>query len=119
MEEPMPTPTLEFCVLDFCRSLAQTLELAPAVEQLGYTHYWLTESQPQPSPTLIATLLGGLTENLRIGMAGIQFTYYSPAKAAYDFHLLEAAYPGRIDAGFCAGLALPSLHEELLDGRPN
>jgi alkanesulfonate monooxygenase SsuD/methylene tetrahydromethanopterin reductase-like flavin-dependent oxidoreductase (luciferase family) len=60
-----------------------------------------------------------LTENLRIGTAGILFPYYSPAKAAWDFHLLEAAYPGRIDAGFCAGLALPSLHEDLLDGRPN
>lgn len=113
----MPTPTPEFGVLDFCRSLPVTLELAPAVERLGYARYWLTEHQPQPNPTLIATLLGGLTDNMRIGTAGILFSYHSPAQAAYDFHLLEAAYPGRIDAGFCAGRS-PTLHEALLDGRP-
>jgi hypothetical protein len=39
MEEAMPTPTLKWGVLDFCRSLPMTLELAPAVEQLGYSRY--------------------------------------------------------------------------------
>lgn len=114
----MPTPPIEMGVLDFCRSLPMTLELAPAVEQLGYSRYWLTEHQPQPSPTLIATLVAGLTDTIRVGTAGILFHYYSPAKAAFDFHLLEAAYPKRIDAGFCAGRCLPELVDDLLDSRP-
>jgi alkanesulfonate monooxygenase SsuD/methylene tetrahydromethanopterin reductase-like flavin-dependent oxidoreductase (luciferase family) len=105
--------------LDFCFSLQETLALAPAVEQLGYSRFWLAEHQPQPSPMLIATLVGGLTDTIRVGTAGILLHYYTPAKAAFDFHLLEAAYPGRMDAGFCAGrCATPGLVDDLLDGRP-
>lgn len=105
-------------VLDSFRSLSETLELAPAVEQLGYHRYWLAEHPPQPSPVLTATLVAQQTMRMRIGTAGILFPFYSPIKAAYDFQLLEAAYPGRIDTGFCAGWAPPSLLPDLLDGRP-
>ncbi len=115
----MSTPSLQLGVLDFGFSLQETLALAPAVEQLGYSRYWLAEHQPQPNPLLIATLIGGLTDSIRVGTAGILFHYYAPAKAAFDFHLLEAAYPGRIDAGFCAGRCGPELIDDLLDGRPD
>lgn len=109
---------VQFGVLDFGTSLRATLELAPAVEALGYTHYWLAEHQPQASPTNVAAVLGGLTERIRVGTAGILFNFYSPIKAAADFHLLETLYPGRIDAGFCQGGASPELLTELMDGRP-
>lgn len=105
-------------VLDFGMSLRATLELAPEVEALGYTYYWLTEHQPQPSPIQLATVVAGLTERIRVGTAGILLNFYAPLTAATDFHLLEALYPGRIDAGFCAGGTTPELLSELLDGRP-
>ena len=35
----MSTPSLQFGVLDFCFLLQETLALAPAVEQLGYSRY--------------------------------------------------------------------------------
>jgi luciferase family oxidoreductase group 1 len=105
-------------VLDFGLSLRATLELAPEVEALGYSYYWLAEHQPQPSPINVAAVVAGLTERIRVGTAGILLNFYAPLTAATDFHLLEALYPGRIDAGFCAGGAAPELLTELLDGRP-
>src|SRR5262245_62074995 len=98
---------VKFGVLDFGLSLRATLELAPAVEALGYTYYWLGEHPPQPSPINLAAVVAGLTERIRVGTAGILLNFYSPLKAATDFHLLEALYPGRIDAGFCAGGIAP------------
>lgn len=82
----MPTPIPQFGVLDFCFSLPETLALAPDAEQLGYSRYWLAEHQPQPNPTLIAALVGGLTDTMRVGTAGILLHYTAPAKADYDFH---------------------------------
>lgn len=109
---------IQFGVLDFGTWLGATLELAPAVESLGYQRYWLAEHQPQPSPAHVAAVLAGLTDHIRVGTAGILFNFYSPLKAAADFHLLEALYPGRIDAGFCPGGAAPELLPGLQDGRP-
>lgn len=110
---------LRFGVVDLFTYLHETLELAPAIEALGYGRYWITENPAQPSPLLVAALVGGLTEQMRVGTAAILFHFYSPAKAAYDFQMLEAAYPGRIDAGFCASWANASLLPALLDGRPD
>jgi alkanesulfonate monooxygenase SsuD/methylene tetrahydromethanopterin reductase-like flavin-dependent oxidoreductase (luciferase family) len=94
------------------------LELAPAVETFGYTRYWLSEHQPQPSPSNLAVAVAGLTEHIRVGTAGILLNFCAPLKAAADFQLLEALYPGHIDAGFCPGGAAPELLTELMDGRP-
>lgn len=109
---------LRFGVVDLFAYLHETLALAPAVEALGYARYWITENPTQPSPILVSALVGGLTEQIRVGTAALLFHFYSPAKAAYDFQMLEAAYPERIDAGFCAGWAGPQLLPALLDGRP-
>lgn len=115
----MNLENIRFGVLDLFAYLAQTVNLAPAVEALGYTRYWITENPPQPSPLLMATLAAGLTERIRVGTAAILLHFYSPLKAAYDFQFLEAAYAGRIDAGFCASWARPPFIEHLLDGRPD
>lgn len=111
---------IHFGLLDLLEDLSMTLDLAPAVEQLGYHRYWIAEHPPQPSPQLVAALVAGITDRLRVGTAGILFPYYSPAKAAYDFQLLEAVYAGRIDAGISSskGNDNPELALDLLDGRP-
>lgn len=119
METQIP---FQLGVLDFLISLPQTQTLAPAVEALGYQRYWIAEHPPQPSPILAAGLVAGITPRLRVGTAAILFRYYSPAKAAYDFQLLEAAYPNRIDAGFgsSGGLSRENpLLADYADGRPN
>lgn len=97
--------------------IADALVLAPLAEQLGYARYWLAEHQPQPSPISLAALLAGQTEHIRIGTAGILLHYYAPLRTAHEFHLLERAFTGRIDAGFCGGLVASDLAEIDRDGR--
>ncbi len=108
---------MELGILDIGR-LEDALVLAPLAEQLGYARYWIAEHQPQPSPVLLASILASQTEHIRIGTAGVLLHYHSPLRTAHEFHLLERAYPGRIDAGFCGG-SIPDgpLLEGELDGR--
>lgn len=109
-------PGLKLSVLDFVQSLPETIELAIAADRLGFSRYWLTEHQPQPNPQMIAGLLAGVTDTIRLGTAGILLRFHNPLMAAQNFWLLEMVYPGRIDAGFCAGKADELLAEALLDG---
>lgn len=98
--------------------LEDAVLLAPRVEQLGYARYWIAEHQPQPSPILMASLIASQTEHIRVGTAGILLHYYPPLRTAHEIHLLERAYTGRIDAGFCSGLTVePALLEGDRDGR--
>lgn len=90
-------------MLDVRGVVEESVALAPLVEELGYSRYWIAEHQPQPTPILVASILAGLTKGIRVGTAGILLHYYSPRRTAHDFHFLERAYEGRIDAGFCAG----------------
>jgi luciferase family oxidoreductase group 1 len=103
-------------ILDVEGSLDDGLVLAPMAERLGCTRYWIAEHQPQPTPLLHVAILAGLTERIRVGTAGVLFHYYPPVRTAHDFHFLERAYEGRIDAGFCAGID-PRVSATDLDGR--
>ena len=108
---------MELGVLDI-GPIDEMIQLAPAAERLGYTRYWIAEHQPQPSPILLAMIVAGQTDQIRVGTAGVLLHYYPPLRTAHEFHLLERAHTGRIDAGFCAGLTLPgALVEGDLDGR--
>jgi luciferase family oxidoreductase group 1 len=103
-------------ILDVAGLIEETVELAPLADQLGFYRYWIAEHQPQPTPILIVGLVAGLTERIRVGTAGILFHYYSPRRTAHDFHFLERAFAGRIDAGICGGGVSPILAEDL-EGR--
>ncbi len=104
-------------VLDLAGSIAETLALAPRVEELGYTRYWIAEHQPQPSPILTAAIVAGQTSRIRVGTAGVLLHYYPPLRTAHDFRFLERVFPGRIDAGFCPGVSPLPLIAPDLDGR--
>jgi luciferase family oxidoreductase group 1 len=103
-------------ILDVAGLIEETIELAPLADQLGFHRYWIAEHQPQPTPILIVGLVAGLTERIRVGTAGILFHYYAPRRTAHDFHFLERAFSGRIDAGVCGGGVAPMLQEDL-EGR--
>ncbi len=90
-------------ILDIPGRIADTAELVQHAEAIGFSRYWLAEHQPQPSPLLTAMMIAGLTQSIRIGTAGILLHYYALQRTAHDFHLLERAHAGRIDAGFCPG----------------
>jgi alkanesulfonate monooxygenase SsuD/methylene tetrahydromethanopterin reductase-like flavin-dependent oxidoreductase (luciferase family) len=104
-------------VLDVHGDIEQTVELAPLADRLGYTRYWIAEHPPQPSPLLVAGIVAGLTERIRVGTAGVLLHYYPPLRTAHDFQFLDRVFGGRIDAGFCPGIARSELAEPDRDGR--
>jgi luciferase family oxidoreductase group 1 len=105
-------------VLDIAGSIEATIELSAVAEELGFARYWIAEHQPQPSPILLASLVAGQTARIRVGTAGVLLHYYPPLRTAHDFALLERAFPGRIDAGFCGGVTpAAALVEPDRDGR--
>ncbi|HSJ36678.1 MAG TPA: LLM class flavin-dependent oxidoreductase [Planococcus sp. (in: firmicutes)] len=85
-------------------ALKQTATLAQSAEEWGYTRFWVSEHHDAPtlagsSPEILISHLGAVTETIRLGSGGVMLPHYSSFKIAENFKLLEALYPGRIDAG--------------------
>ena len=124
------TTGLRIGALDFSRTaqgigavdaLQNTIDLASHLDLLGYSRYWLAEHHvpnvAHSCPEILVSILAGLTERIRVGVAGILLRYYSPLKVANTFHLLATLYPGRIDLGIANGAIDNRLKAEmLLDG---
>lgn len=88
--------------------MAETLALAQHADQLGYGRYWLAEHHEShfawTSPEVVLPAVAALTQNMRVGTAAILLCLYSPLNVAEKFRTLELLFPGRIDAGVCAGV---------------
>ncbi len=103
---------LDFCALVKRQSpverIFETIQLAQEAEALGYSRYWLSEhhelSYAHHSPDLLAAILAGGTEHIRIGVAGMLMLLHSPMRVAKTFRLMSALYGGRIDLGMGSGL---------------
>ncbi len=85
-------------------ALQQTAILAKKVEELGYTRFWVSEhhdatTMAGSSPEILMAHLATVTSTIRIGSGGVMLPHYSPYKVAENFKVLEALFPGRIDAG--------------------
>jgi luciferase family oxidoreductase group 1 len=97
--------------------------MATRAEELGYSRYWLPEhhgaTAQSGSPTVLTTLIAGMTERIRVGPAGILLNYNSPLKVAEDYRVLSMIFPGRIDLGIARGTTTGVTHEALRDGRSN
>lgn len=106
---------MKLSVLDLAGVLEDTIELARHTDALGFARYWVADARPQPTPLLHVAILAGITERIRVGTAGLVFDYYAALRTAHDFHFLERAYPGRIDAGFSGEPVIPPLED--LEGR--
>jgi luciferase family oxidoreductase group 1 len=86
------------------QALRNTLDLAPKVERLGYTRYWIAEHHNTPclATTATAVLVGQVaaaTSTMRVGSGGVLLPNHPPLVVAEQFGILEALYPGRIDLG--------------------
>ncbi|GKV67082.1 MULTISPECIES: LLM class flavin-dependent oxidoreductase [unclassified Sporosarcina] len=82
----------------------QTTILAGRAEQWGYTRFWVSEHHDAAalagsSPEVLMAHLATVTDTIRIGSGGVMLPHYSPYKVAENFKVLEAVFPGRIDAG--------------------
>jgi luciferase family oxidoreductase group 1 len=86
------------------QALHNTIDLARAVDSLGYHRYWVAEHHggpmlAGPSPEALVGPLASATERLRVGSGGVMLPHYSPFKVAETFSVLAGLYPGRIDLG--------------------
>lgn len=85
-------------------ALRETIQLAMAVEKLGYHRYWLAEHHNLPnfagtSPEVLVGQVAAHTNSIRVGSGGVMLSHYSALKVAENFRMLESLYPGRIDLG--------------------
>ena len=85
-------------------TLQQTAQLARKAEEWGYTRFWVSEHHDTTrlagsSPEILISHLASVTSTIRVGSGGVMLPHYSAYKVAENFKLLEALYPGRIDAG--------------------
>ncbi|MCU1357650.1 MAG: putative oxidoreductase [Acidimicrobiales bacterium] len=85
-------------------ALNASLDLAQAVERLGYHRYWVAEHHNMPgiassSPAVLIAHLAAGTTTLRLGSGGVMLPNHSPLAIAEQFGMLEALHPGRIDLG--------------------
>ncbi len=85
-------------------ALRNTVELAVAVEALGYQRYWLAEHHSLPnfagtSPEVLIGQVAARTSTIRVGSGGVMLSHYSAFKVAENFRMLSSFFPGRIDLG--------------------
>jgi luciferase family oxidoreductase group 1 len=85
-------------------ALANSLDLARHVDQLGYTRLWYSEHHAMDllactAPEILITRAAAATEHIRVGSGGVMLPHYSAYKVAEVFRTLEAMFPGRIDLG--------------------
>lgn len=81
-----------------------SMSMAQAAEQYGYTRYWFAEHHNMPGVASSATsiLIGhiaGGTSSIRVGSGGIMLPNHAPLVVAEQFGTLASLYPGRIDMG--------------------
>ena len=86
------------------QAVNETIKLAQAADELGYSRYWLAEHHAlqalgDPCPEILVTRVAAATSRIRVGTGGILLPYYSPFKVAEQFRMLEALFPQRIDLG--------------------
>ena len=85
-------------------ALTETVELARAVERLGYRRFWVAEHHnlanfAGTSPEILIGQIAANTESIRVGSGGVMLPHYSAFKVAEVFRMLETLFPGRIDLG--------------------
>src|SRR5689334_5473746 len=91
-------------------AIAQSVELARRVEQLGYKRYSVAEHHSiqelvcSATPILIGHI-AAVTKKIRVGSGGVMLPNHAPLVIAEQFRTLESMYPGRIDLGLGRGTA--------------
>ena len=109
-------------------ALHETIQLAMAVEKLGYQRYWVAEHHNLPNfagtaPEVMIGQIAARTSSIRVGSGGVMLPHYSALKVAETFRILDSLYPDRIDLGIgrapgsdqitAAALAYPSMPKDV------
>jgi luciferase family oxidoreductase group 1 len=85
-------------------ALQATIDRAVNAEKLGYHRFWVAEHHGVPgiasgAPPVLLAAIGARTSSIRIGSGGVMLPNHQPFVVAEQFAMLEALYPGRVDAG--------------------
>lgn len=85
-------------------AIENSTKLALAVEEFGFTRYWVAEHHNFPgiasaATSVILSYIGAKTKKIRIGSGGIMLPNHAPLVIAEQFGTLESLYPNRIDLG--------------------
>jgi luciferase family oxidoreductase group 1 len=85
-------------------ALQESMKLAQAGENLGYTRYWIAEHHDLPglacsAPEVMLGYIGANTNKIRIGSGAVLLPHYKPYKVAEVYNMLATLFPGRIDVG--------------------
>ena len=85
-------------------AIESMVDLAQAVEEMGYTRYWIAEHHN--TPTLVSSATAILikhtlehTKKISVGSGGIMLPNHSPLVVAEQFGTMATIYPGRVDLG--------------------
>jgi luciferase family oxidoreductase group 1 len=85
-------------------ALQESMKLALAGENLGYTRYWIAEHHDLPglacsAPEVMISYIGANTNKIRIGSGAVLLPHYKPYKVAEVYNMLATLFPDRIDVG--------------------
>lgn len=103
----------KFGILDFIprdkdteveESFDYTKRLAQRADERGLYRYWVGEHHNTPSllsssPMLVLAHLAAVTQNIKLGSGGVMLDNLSSYQVAENFKVLQAMFPGRIEAG--------------------
>lgn len=105
--------TLGIGILDFIprdkntsvlESFEQSIELSKLADEKGLDRYWLTEHHSTPAvlsstPQLLLARYGAATKQIKLGTGAVIINNSTPYQIAENYMVLEAMYPGRVEAG--------------------
>jgi luciferase family oxidoreductase group 1 len=85
-------------------AMAETIKLAQAADELGFTRLWYAEHHGMPSiassvPEILIGSAAAATKDIRVGSGGVMLLNHAPLRIAEAYRTLEALHPGRIDLG--------------------
>lgn len=85
-------------------SIRNSVQLAQAAENAGFTRHWFAEHHnfPNIASSATAVVIGYVANNtskIRVGAGGIMLPNHAPLIVAEQFGTLDALFPGRIDLG--------------------
>ncbi|WP_312471378.1 LLM class flavin-dependent oxidoreductase [Neobacillus sp.] len=109
----MATTTIPISVLNLApirqgqgpkQAIDAMVDLAQAVEKMGYQRYWIAEHHN--TPTLVSSATSILiqhtlehTNTIRVGSGGIMLPNHSPLVVAEQFGTMATMYPNRVELG--------------------
>lgn len=108
MNKKIPLSVLDLVPIAEGFSITQAIDnstkLAKAVEEFGYSRYWVAEHHnfsgiASAATSVILSYIGAKTKKIRIGSGGIMLPNHAPLVIAEQFGTLESLYPNRIDLG--------------------